>query len=85
MALQLVEEHPDINVILGGGQANFYPEGVELPANKSEKGRRKDKRDLAQEWINYQKNKGRAYKYVESWESFTNTRFGDFDYVLGND
>ena len=42
IARQLVEDNPDINVVLGGGRANFFP--------TSKGGKRKDGLDLVELW-----------------------------------
>lgn len=82
LAYQLIKEHPDIHVIMGGAQAKFYPEGVTLPCDPSANGTRWDGKNLAKEWESTQKSKGRKYIYADSPETFNKINFADYDYAL---
>nr|CDS24569.1 intestinal type alkaline phosphatase 1 [Echinococcus granulosus] len=82
LAYQLVTEHPDIHVLMGGGQRNFYPAGVQLPSEPNQKGNRKDGRRLTDMWEQNQKLKGRNYVYADGPEKFKQTTFSKYDYAL---
>ncbi|KAL7061778.1 hypothetical protein AAHC03_01480 [Spirometra sp. Aus1] len=82
LACQLVYNNRDINVMIGGGAKNFYPAGMEIPNQPGHKGTRLDKRNLTDEWIQYQKEKGRKYKYINSAYDFNAADFSDTDYLL---
>lgn len=82
LAYQLVKEHPDIHVIMGGAQAKFYPEGMPLPCNDKVNGTRWDGKNLAKEWESTQKTKGRKYIYADSPETFNSINFAEYDYAL---
>nr|CDS27300.1 intestinal type alkaline phosphatase 1 [Hymenolepis microstoma] len=82
LAYQLIKEHPDIHVLMGGAQQYFYPDTESLPCNSSAKGARWDGRNLAKEWESTQKSKGRNYVYADSPDAFKNIKFEDYDYAL---
>ncbi|KAM7541639.1 hypothetical protein Aperf_G00000022339 [Anoplocephala perfoliata] len=75
IARQLVEENPNINVMIGGGSRNFYPKGAG--------GNRKDGRFLANDWLAHMQSLGRRAKLVNSSREFTKTNFTEVDYLLG--
>lgn len=83
LACQLINDHPYINVMIGGGQKNFYPQNVALPANKSEKGVRLDGRSLVTEWKNNQTTKNHRYCLVEKPSDLANCDASNTDYLLG--
>lgn len=66
IARQLIEfSHGDgVDLILGGGRANFIPEGVQDPEHKEKNGKRTDERNLIKEWMNARK--GRSYVWRTS-------------------
>ena len=68
IARQLVEfEHGDgIDVIFGGGRANFRPNSENDREYTTKKGNRKDNRDLIAEWLRQQHSR----QYVETREGF---------------
>jgi len=70
IARQLVEvTHGDgVDVVFGGGRANFYPKGWIDPEYNKALGRRGDERNLIDEWL--QAQPGRAYAWDS--ESFAN-------------
>ena len=60
-----------IDVILGGGRANFLPAGESDPEYPEIKGRRKDGRNLIAEWLrNNQSPKGAQRQFVWKADSF---------------
>nr|CDS27094.1 alkaline phosphatase [Hymenolepis microstoma] len=75
IARKLLEDHPDIKVMIGGGSEMFYP--------KQGKGIRNDGRNLAKEWLQRMQRLGRRAKFVNDSREFVKTRFDDVDYLLG--
>ncbi|XP_059170472.1 alkaline phosphatase, tissue-nonspecific isozyme-like [Physella acuta] len=69
IAIQLITENSDINVIMGGGKDNF--------AN------RKDKRNLIKEWEQRMKKKNNSYKYVNNTAGLKSVDFDKTNYLLG--
>ncbi|KFQ49680.1 Alkaline phosphatase, tissue-nonspecific isozyme, partial [Nestor notabilis] len=66
IARQLVENIPDIEVILGGGRKYMFPKNasdVEYPHEDKHRGTRLDRRDLVQAWYDA-KPPGKVAKYV---------------------
>ncbi|NXC06425.1 PPBT protein, partial [Orthonyx spaldingii] len=66
IARQLVENIPEIEVILGGGRKYMYPKNVsdvEYPHEEKHRGTRLDRRNLVQEWQN-KKPPGKVAEYV---------------------
>jgi len=72
IALQLVEEAPEIEVILGGGRRNFLPE--------SEAGKRADGRDLTTEWLQHYPERA---AYVSKGSELRARDLGQLDHLLG--
>ncbi|VDM24094.1 unnamed protein product [Hydatigera taeniaeformis] len=64
LAKQLVLEHPMINVMLGGGQENFYPNTSSLPSDTTKKGSRGDGLLLPNIWLSSLRDKGRSAEYA---------------------
>ncbi|TSK16213.1 Alkaline phosphatase [Bagarius yarrelli] len=84
LARQLVENIPNINVIMGGGRKYMFPKNmsdVEYPGEKRHSGTRKDRRNLIQEWIDRMKDK-RGY-YVWNKSDLLSVNPSDADYLLG--
>ncbi len=52
-----------VEVAMGGGRANFLPESVSDPEYESKKGKRKDGRNLPEEWV---RRDGAAYAWNEA-------------------
>ncbi|VDO15581.1 unnamed protein product, partial [Rodentolepis nana] len=82
LAYQLIYEHQDIHVLMGGAQEFFYPDTEPLPCNRSARGRRWDGRNLPKEWEKTQHSKGRKYVYADSPSAFKKINFEDYDYAL---
>nr|CDS24570.1 alkaline phosphatase [Echinococcus granulosus] len=82
LACQLINDHPYINVMIGGGQKNFYPQNVALPADLSVKGVRLDNRSLVDEWVNYHKSKGHKYCLVSKPSELASCDVSAVDYLL---
>lgn len=83
LACELIKHNLDINVMIGGGQMNFYPDTEPLPVNSSVKGARLDKQNLVQYWQDQQKSKNRNYCFFGSPASMAGCDFNTADYVLG--
>ncbi|VDL94519.1 unnamed protein product [Schistocephalus solidus] len=83
LACQLIYNNRDINVMIGGGAKNFYPQGQEIPNQPGNKGTRLDNRTLVSEWIAYQEQQGRKYKFINSPQDFNTADFSNTEYLLG--
>lgn len=83
IARQLVEDNPDIQVILGGGRRNFLPREMADPEYKNKTGIRKDKKNLIKIWQEQQSKKNRSAKYVWNMEDFKKVDPKKTDYLLG--
>ncbi|XP_062842449.1 alkaline phosphatase, tissue-nonspecific isozyme [Trichomycterus rosablanca] len=84
IARQLIENIPNIDVIMGGGRKFMLPKNtsdVEYPDEKKYSGTRKDGRNLIQEWINRTKDK-RGY-YVWNKNDLLSLNPTSVDYLLG--
>eukprot|EP00058_Branchiostoma_floridae_P012708 XP_002598196.1 hypothetical protein BRAFLDRAFT_119115 [Branchiostoma floridae] len=79
IAFQLVEEAPDIEVILGGGRRAFLTNNMTDPEDGS-KGTRKDGRDLIQRWLD---RKTGPARYVWNETEFNSVDPESVDYLLG--
>nr|CDS27091.2 alkaline phosphatase [Hymenolepis microstoma] len=75
IARQLLEDNPDINVIIGGGSAMFYPTEA--------KSKRSDGRYIAEEWLQRMQHLGRRAKLVNDSREFMKTDFTSVDYLVG--
>lgn len=75
IAQQLLEDNPDINVIIGGGTSKFYPKEVG--------GHRKDGRYLGNEWLNRMKKLNQSAVFINDAVKFMETNFTGVDYLLG--
>ncbi|VDN97074.1 unnamed protein product [Rodentolepis nana] len=75
IARQLLEENPEINVIIGGGSAMFYP--------KEAKGLRSDGRYIAEEWLQLMQSLGRNAKLVNNSKEFMKANVTSADYLVG--
>ncbi|KAL4221524.1 hypothetical protein ACF0H5_019781 [Mactra antiquata] len=82
IARQLVEDNPDIEVILGGGRSKFLLNNTMDPQNGLITDGRLDK-DLTQVWQETQHTKNRAYKYVWNQTDFNSVDPASTDYLLG--
>ncbi|VDK81215.1 unnamed protein product [Dibothriocephalus latus] len=82
LACQLAVENREINVMIGGGAKNFYPNGTLIPNQRGKKGTRLDNRTLVDEWMNYHEKAGHKYKYINSPQDFNLADLSDTDYLL---
>ncbi|NXR43830.1 PPBT protein, partial [Hippolais icterina] len=85
IARQLVENIPEIEVILGGGRKYMYPKNVsdvEYPHEEKHRGTRLDGRNLVQAW---QKAKphGKVAEYVWHRRGLLALNFSRVDFLLG--
>lgn len=86
IALQLVEDNPNINVLFAGGRNDMLPNTTADPIEKHLKGLRTDGRNLIEEWVKHKKNKNldvRKYKTVFDQQDFDNLDTEEVDYVFG--
>ncbi|GAA6107885.1 alkaline phosphatase, tissue-nonspecific isozyme [Tachysurus ichikawai] len=84
LARQLMENIPNINVIMGGGRKFMLPKNmsdVEYPGEKKHNGTRKDGRNLIQEWIDRMKD-NRGY-YVWNKRDLLSLNPSSVEYLLG--
>ncbi|KAL5112207.1 Alkaline phosphatase tissue-nonspecific isozyme [Taenia crassiceps] len=83
LAKQLIIEHPMINVLLGGGQENFYPNTSSLPSNTTQKGFRSDRLFLTDIWQSTLRDKGRSAEYAGTAAELHEKVLTRPDYLLG--
>nr|AER46070.1 alkaline phosphatase 2 [Euprymna scolopes] len=83
IASQLVEDNPDINVILGGGRTKFLPQEMADPEYENKTGERRDHKNLIQTWLKNQQAKKRSAKYVWNQEEFQKVDPKTTDYLFG--
>ena len=81
IARQLIEfSHGDgLEVALGGGRRNFFPENTPDPEGDGKTGLRKDGRDLTREWLHKYGNAA----YVWNEQQFKNIDVRKTDHLLG--
>ena len=82
LACQLIRDHSYVNVVMGGGQKNFYPEADTLPADGTSKGARKDGKNLVDEWKTAHANDG--YCFIGKPSDLETCNASSSDYILGN-
>ncbi|NXX19386.1 PPBT protein, partial [Podargus strigoides] len=85
IARQLVENIPDIEVILGGGRKYMFPKNtsdVEYPHEDKHRGTRLDRRDLVQAW-HQAKPPGKVAKYVWHRRDLLALNLSRVDFLLG--
>ncbi|NWS78818.1 PPBT protein, partial [Crotophaga sulcirostris] len=85
IARQLVENIPDIEVILGGGRKYMFPKNasdVEYPHEEKHRGTRLDRRDLVQAWHDA-KPPGKVAKYVWHRRELLALNLSRVDFLLG--
>ncbi|XP_029947111.1 alkaline phosphatase, tissue-nonspecific isozyme [Salarias fasciatus] len=84
IARQLMENIPNIDVIMGGGRKYMYPKNqsdVEYPNIPKHSGTRKDGRNLVEEWI--AKKKDKKGHYVWNKKQVLSLNPNNVDYLLG--
>lgn len=82
IAYQLVYENHDIQVVMGGGRTNFFP-NTTIDPEYGKAGNRLDGRDLISVWRDLQKTKGKSHQYVWNKQQFNAIDPTTTDYVLG--
>ncbi|NXD57947.1 PPBT protein, partial [Corvus moneduloides] len=85
IARQLVENIPDIEVILGGGRKYMYPKNVsdvEYPQEEKHRGTRLDHRNLVQAWQDA-KPRGKVAEYVWHRRGLLALNLSRVDFLLG--
>ncbi|NWT74296.1 PPBT protein, partial [Prunella himalayana] len=85
IARQLVENIPDIEVILGGGRKYMYPKNasdVEYPHEEKQRGTRLDGRNLVQAWREA-KPRGKVAEYVWHRRGLLALNLSRVDFLLG--
>ncbi|NWH76887.1 PPBT protein, partial [Piaya cayana] len=85
IALQLVENIPDIEVILGGGRKYMFPQNtadVEYPHEEKHQGTRLDQRNLVQAWHD-KKDPSKVAKYVWNRRDMLALNLSRVDFLLG--
>ncbi|NWR72669.1 PPBT protein, partial [Centropus unirufus] len=85
IARQLVENIPDIEVILGGGRKYMFPKNasdVEYPHEEKHRGTRLDRRDLVRAWHDV-KPPGKVAKYVWHRRELLALNLSRVDFLLG--
>ncbi|KAF6024777.1 ALPI [Bugula neritina] len=82
IARQLVEDNLDIRVVLGGGRQYFLPTTKQDPEYSTKTGKRTDGQDLTT-WLNAQKLRKRAAKYVTNKAQFDLATANTTDYLFG--
>ncbi|NXS35568.1 PPBT protein, partial [Pomatostomus ruficeps] len=85
IARQLVENIPDIEVILGGGRKYMYPKNVsdvEYPHEEKHRGTRLDRRNLVQMWQDV-KPPGKVAEYVWHRRGLLALNLSRVDFLLG--
>ncbi|NWY95128.1 PPBT protein, partial [Loxia curvirostra] len=85
IARQLVENIPDIEVILGGGRKYMYPRNVsdvEYPHEEKQRGTRLDGRNLVQAWQEA-KPRGKVAEYVWHRRGLLALNLTRVDFLLG--
>ncbi|NXL96716.1 PPBT protein, partial [Tyrannus savana] len=85
IARQLVENIPDIEVIMGGGRKYMFPKNasdVEYPHEEKHRGTRLDRRNLVQAWQEA-KPPGKVAKYVWHRRELLALNLSRVDFLLG--
>ncbi|CAG5126105.1 unnamed protein product, partial [Candidula unifasciata] len=87
IALQLITRNQDINVILGGGRAYFYPENFSDPDPDPEfdtdEVSRLDGRNLVEEWKEDKAQRNLTHQFVYNKQGLSNVNHVETDYLLG--
>ncbi|CAH8564914.1 unnamed protein product [Schistosoma intercalatum] len=80
-AAQLLTNASHVNVIMGGGAAEFYGPSDNTTFNM--KGKRSDSRNLLQEWKDMQTEMNHKHVLLHTNDEFKRTDWSSVDYVLG--
>ncbi|XP_061189805.1 alkaline phosphatase, tissue-nonspecific isozyme-like isoform X2 [Saccostrea echinata] len=84
IALQLINDNHDIQVVLGGGRRAFLPVTVPDPeTNAIGVNKRLDGRNLIETWETIQQGKSKNYRYVWRKQDFDAVDENNIDYLLG--
>ncbi|CAL1532890.1 unnamed protein product [Lymnaea stagnalis] len=87
IALQLISDNNDINVVMGGGRAYFYPvdapDPEPDPTFNTSKVCRADGRNLIQEWQDIMASKKARHRFVHNKKGFDSVDSTRTDYLLG--
>lgn len=87
IARQLIEVNADVKrslkVVLGGGRQYFLPNTFVDPEFPTQKGVRRDNRNLTQEWISSRNQRANGSKYVFDKAGFDAATPDNTDYLLG--
>jgi alkaline phosphatase len=87
IALQLVSHNSDINVILGGGRAYFYPQNFSDPdpdpTFDTRKVSRLDGRNLVEEWKSDKAQRNLTHRFVYDKQGLDAVDLVETDYLLG--
>ncbi|KAL8591147.1 hypothetical protein ACOMHN_049929 [Nucella lapillus] len=78
IAQQLIEDYPNVQVLMGGGRRYFLPK-----SSDNDTYGRQDGRDLTQEWLSGQKGEARRAVYVENAQQLRQLDVNSIDYLLG--
>ncbi|XP_033104633.1 alkaline phosphatase-like isoform X5 [Anneissia japonica] len=81
IALQLVEDAPEIQVVMGGGRREMLPNTTADPQSSTRFGQRTDKRNLIEEWVAL-RPEGRT-QYVYDKGGLDSVDVDKTDYLLG--
>ncbi|CAI6351315.1 unnamed protein product [Macrosiphum euphorbiae] len=83
IARQLIERETgrNLNVIMGGGRAKFFPNTDKDQQNL--KGQRRDGRDLIKEWLEIDRTSGASSAYVTDRSQLKSMNTSETDYLLG--
>ncbi|BFZ23531.1 hypothetical protein BsWGS_26569 [Bradybaena similaris] len=87
IALQLITRNSDINVIMGGGRGNFYPDGFTDPDPdpkfNTNKTSRLDGRNLIEEWKQAKRNQNATHRFVYDKPGLDAVNVAETDFLLG--
>lgn len=84
LASQLIDSPygDGLEIAFGGGRKYFFPTSIEDLEEKGKFGKRKDGRNLADEWVN-KKTKDKVFSYVWNETNFKKLDPTKVDHVLG--
>ncbi|XP_061188266.1 alkaline phosphatase-like [Saccostrea echinata] len=84
IARQLVEDNPDIQVIMGGGRRFFLPADATDPERGANTAHgRKDGKNLIEDWMNDKKRRHKTFRYVWNETDFNSVDPAQTDFLLG--